>query len=170
MKTLGQSLTFLGIIIILLYIIIGSFQSTKYHSQFQSYYTLSKNATTIEQKAEYFNEFLKEIDLYNFENEHDAIIYKSESNSFNYNHDILKEYKTKLDSLSCLNLGDFDYSTALIEINNVNINSPIHEIKGIWFKTYHPLLWNWFCTIGVLISIIILIIGIIIWSNDSYYW
>ena len=44
----------------------------------------------------------------------------------------------------------------------------LNVFKGIWWKENYILLYSWICLIQVIICCIILISGLIIWSENNY--
>lgn len=171
MRTFGIALTIISSILLILNIAFGVIGSYKYEKEISSYWELADKASTIPKKAEYIDEFVKNIELYNFKDKYNAIILTTPNNSFNLNYEALKSLQLRLHEISSMDVTSFQYQTAIQQITQQEqgeAEEMLKVFKGIWWKDHYFMLWNW---IGYLQFILVcagIIVGGFIWDNNNY--
>lgn len=164
MKKQGILLSFTGALLISAIIIcfkIGEFQYERDHL---SYWNLAEKASTIQQKAMYMDKFVASFQQKGYEGTYNAIIFKTQDNSFDKNYEALQSLKKRLDEIQKMNIASFEYQTAIQQITQQEqgeAHKLLEELSGVWWKKNYFFLWNWVCGSIVILALILIVAGLI---------
>ena len=164
MKKQGIILTIFGsllIVAIILFYNIGKFQYERDHL---SYWNLAEKSSTIQQKAMYMDKFVVSFMNKGYEGEHNAIIFKTQDNSFDKNYEALQSLKNRLDEIQKMNITSFEYQTAIQQITQQEqgeAHNMLDELSGVWWKKNYFFIWDWICGSIVISALILIIVGLI---------
>lgn len=168
-----------GIILFVISIILAAIMIGKgilgwyeYNKTYKSYWNLAVKASTIPQKAIYVDKFVDALENSGMNGDHDAVFLKTPDNSFDKNLETLKTLQIRLQEIQVMDPKSFEYNTAITQITaqeQGEANSMLTVFSGIWWKTNHFMLWDWVCTINVLIVIALFVLGIRYWNYGNWY-
>lgn len=171
-KVIGIVLVIITSIILLIEIGVAIFAKIQLNREVVSYWNLSDKSSSIVKKTEYLDKFVLALEKQNFEGQYDAInAFKTPDNSFDDNFAALKSLQTRMHDIQKMDVTSFEYQTAMQQITGQEqgeADAMISIFKGLWWKNNHYLLWNAPGVIQIVFVIIILIVGIVLWSNNSY--
>jgi hypothetical protein len=162
MKKQGIFLVIIGalsIIAIILTYNIGKFQYERDHL---SFWNLAEKASTIQQKAMYMDKFVASFQNKGFEGEYNAIIFKTQDNSFDKNYEALQSLKKRLDEIQKMNIASFEYQTAIQQITQQEqgeAHNLLDELSGVWWKRNYIFNWEWICAAIVITSLLFITAG-----------
>lgn len=149
----------------------GIVSDYKYEKDYASYWNLADKASTISKKAEGIDKFVTALENSNLKGKYNAIYLTTPDNSFDKNFEAIKSLQLRLHEIEKMDITSFQYQTAIQQITQQEqgeAKEMLSVFRGIWGKDNYPLIWNWIGTIQILLFIILLFIGIFIWSNDYY--
>jgi hypothetical protein len=168
-KQIGILLVLISIFFIGVDIYKGAIGSYRYNKEYECYWNLADKASTISKKAEGIDKFVSALENSGFQGKYNAIFLQTPDNSFDYNFEALKSLQLRMHEIEKMDVTSFQYQTAIQQITEQEqgqAREMLSEFKGIWWKEYHPLLWNWICFIQVVLLLGLLITGEIIWINS----
>lgn len=162
MKKQGLFLVILGALTIITIITTYNIGRYQYERDHLSFWNLAEKASTIQQKAMYMDKFVASFQGKGFEGEHNAIIFKTQDNSFDKNYEALQSLKKRLDEIQKMNIASFEYQTAIQQITQQEqgeAHNLLDELSGVWWKRNYVFNWDWICAITVITSLIIITAG-----------
>jgi hypothetical protein len=171
MKTTGIILTITTTVLLILSIAYGIIGTYQYENRFESYWSLADKSSTITKKAEYIDKFVNVLDRGDFKGKYNAIFLTTPNNSFDQNFEALKTLQKRLHEISGMDVTSFEYQTAIQQITGQEqgeAQAMMNVFDGIWWKDAYPLLWNWIGIVQVILCLILLIVGIMLWSYDDF--
>jgi ABC-type antimicrobial peptide transport system permease subunit len=140
--------------------VISNYQYTK---RYKYAWNLADKASTIEAKSKYINEFVeglvKDKDL-RFA-EYDALILKTDDNSFQKNLEALQTLQSRLNTIKTMDEQSFAYQTAIQQITaqeQGEAQKLLSVISECYLLRNYPMVWGWFGALNV-VGIVILIVG-----------
>jgi hypothetical protein len=169
MKVLGITLVVFSIICLTLDIFIGVKANYKLEKDIMCNWELADKASTITQKSEYIDKFVKSLEDQKYQGTYNAIVFQTPNNSFDENMKALKSLQSRLHEIQEMNPSSFEYQTAIQQITQQEqgeAQEMLSELKGLWFKNNYPFLWDWICLTQVLFLSLFLIVGCIIVVED----
>lgn len=120
--------------------------SYSFSRDIESSWSLADKASTIQQKSEYMNKFVKSLENQDLEGEHDAVIFKTPDNSFDANFGAIKSLQSRLQQIQTMDVRSFEYQTAIQQITAQEQGEAGHiigVIHSIWEKVHYPIVWQW---------------------------
>lgn len=162
MRKLGTFLIFLGIGIIGLQIIAGIWANYEYKKKVESFWNLADKSSTISEKSLYIDEFVNALENENLQGTHDAIIFKNNDNSFDYNFKALKSLQSRLQEIETMDIKSFEYQTAIQQITQQEQGEAykmLCDISGAWHLKNFPIIWDWLCLVGIGFSSLSILFG-----------
>ena len=172
MKQVGIIVTFIAIVAIIASIIGGIRGTYQYEKKFNSYWSLADKASTIQKKGEYIDKFVEVLSKGGFEGKYNALVFTTPDNSFDANFEALKTLQQRLHEIEKMDITSFQYQTAISQITQQEqgeAHAMLSVFSGIWWKENHFMLWNWIAATQIVFFIVLGIVGIFIWSENSYY-
>lgn len=169
-KEIGIFLILAVFIFSVIMIIIAVKSNYEYNKDYYSYWSLADKSSTISQKSEYINQFVIALDNSNLHQCNDALIFKTNDNSFYYNFKALKSLQVRLQNISNMDENSFAYQTAIQQITaqeQGQAGEMLSIFSGCWYLVHYPLLWNY---VGIIIWLLLLSLfilgGYLIVSDD----
>jgi hypothetical protein len=111
----------------------------------KNYWAMADRASTIKQKSEYMDKFVKAVGSMALEGYNSDLLYPTQKGDFNENFKALKSLQSRLHEISAMDESSFAYQTAMHQITEQEqgqadeMLSVIHECWGR--KNYYTL-WN----------------------------
>jgi len=170
MKTTGILITIAMSVLLILDIIFAIKCDYEFENEIGSYWSLADKASTISKKSEYIDMFVDRLEKSGLNGKYNAVMYTTPDNFFDNNLGALKTLQQRLYEIEKMDITSFEYQTAIQQITaqeQGEAQSMLAVFGGIWTKDNYFLLWNWVGGVQVGITIILLIVGIIIWINES---
>jgi hypothetical protein len=171
MKALGIIFTIVFSASLFLSTFSGIKGTYEFEKDVYSYWKLADKASTITQKAEYIDKFVVALDQLNYQGTYNAVIFPTPDNSYDKNFEALISLQTRLHEIKLMDVTSFEYQTAIQQITEQEQGGAydmLEELKGLWWKNNHILLWDWIGFVQILLSCILFLLGIIIWDGDNY--
>ena len=161
-KALGITLIIIGVLLGVGYFLGNIYAGYKYTNDYSSQWSLADKSSTIQAKADYINSFVSKIEANkNQFADHDAIILKTQDNSFENNLNALKTLRDRLKTISTMNESDFAYQTAIQQITaqeQGEAQALLAVIQGSYYLRTYPVYWGWIqeITLAIIFGIIAL--------------
>jgi hypothetical protein len=173
MRTFGIILIVLASFVLALDITFGVYGNYQVNRDVFSYWSLADKASTIPQKSEYIDKFVSALESKGYEGTYNAIIFTTPDNSFDRNLEALKSLQLRLHEVETMDVTSFQYQTAIQQITaqeQGEAHAMLCVFKGIWWKNNYFFLWDWICSVQVLLMVIIIITGAVVAAenNDRY--
>lgn len=172
-KKFGIFLTFFATLLLCIDIYMGVRANYHYEKQYDSYWSLAEKASTIQKKIEGIDMFVAALENSNFKGKYNAISLTTPDNSFDYNYEALKSLQKRLHDISGMDETSFSYQTAIQQITQQEqgeASRMLSVFQGIYYKENYLLLWNWVAWVQIAGTVILLVIGIIVWISKSTDW
>lgn len=116
-----------------------------YENSYFSNWTLADKASTISQKSDYIDKFAAALDESGLHGTNDAIIWKTQDNSFDKNFQALQSLQSRLHEIKTMDESSFAYQTAIQQITaqeQGQAQDMLNVFQGCWYKVHHYWLWN----------------------------
>jgi hypothetical protein len=168
-KLIGILLIIVTVVWIAITMTYGVRSNHEYSRDYKSYWELSHMSSSIDQKSEYLDLFISNLEASGLDGKYNCLKLKTGKNSFDENLLVLKSLQTRLNQLKGMDITSFEFQTAQQIMNREfsTTNSTLKIFKGIWIKDYNILLWNWVCGIQVLLNVVLFFFGL--WMLDDSY-
>lgn len=163
----------IGLAIIIANIIVFVIGSYQYDKEIGSYWKLADKSSTVLEKAKQIDKFVGALEKVNLRGGYDAIFLKTPNNSFDSNFEALKTLQQRLHEIKYMDVSSFEYQTAMQQITAQEQGGAfdmLRVFKGIWWKEYCILLWNWIAWIQILLACSITLIGFIGYVKETDWW
>lgn len=144
-----------------------------YENDFKANWDLADKSSTIAQKSEYIDKFVEALDNSGLHGTNDALIWKTNNNSFDTNFKALKSLQSRLDEIKGMDESSLAYQTAIQQITaqeQGQADEMLSVFEGCWTKVHYYWLWNPFLVLLQIISIFLLfVLGVIelVWENED---
>lgn len=174
--TLGTKITFivLGVVLALIgaaFIVDDVHADYVYDNTIGSYWELSVKASTLEQKSTYLNSFVAALDTAHLSG-HDALVFETPDNDYDQNLIALKSLQQRMVEIKGMDVKSFEYQQAISQITAQEQGEAEHLLgifRGVWYKQYHPLVWNFYAFLTEALlpiaGIVFFLVGIL---TDTY--
>lgn len=123
----------------------------EYQREIFNNWTLADRASTISQKSEYIDKFVRALEDQNLSGINNAVFFPTPANNFDENFKALLSLRNRLDTISTMKENSFEYQTAMQQITSQEQGEAepmLDQIKCCWYKKYHYTLWNPLITIS----------------------
>jgi len=143
----------------------------EYSKEYESYWDLSVKASSLSKKIEGIDKFVGQLEKSGLQGKHNALFLETPNNSFDENFQALKSLQIRLHEIEHMNIKSFEYQTALQQITQQEQNEAdgmLHVFSGVWCKDNYFFLWDWIGITQILGFVILSIIGVTIWIEESY--
>lgn len=164
MKIIGALLIAFSILFGIGFAIAGWYAGYSYRSNIESYWILADRASTINDKIPYMDKFVDALDISGLQGSNDSLFFPTLESSFDGNMATLKSLQSRLHDLQGQDQNTMQYQTAMQQITGQEMNQAgemLGRLEGCWWKVNHPMFWNPFFCLGVILSIIgMLVVGI----------
>lgn len=130
-----------------------------------SEWALADRSSTIEAKYQHISKFVTNLEnnKSNFSS-HDALLMKTDANSFEKNLQALQTLSTRLEQIKTMDSKSFEYQTAIQQIT-AQEQGEAHElldvIKECWLLHNCVFAWGWICVLSFLTGIGLVFLGLI---------
>lgn len=168
--TLGVIMLIVSLIMIVLMIVLGIRVHYQYQREVESYWHIAEKASTIEAKSQYIDSFYVALQRADLSGMHDAIIYPTMDNSFDYNFKMLKTLEDRLQEIKGMDVTSFQYQQAISQITaqeQGEASDMIGVFNGTWVLKYHSFLWEWVAALEVIFFVVIMIVSLVIIINEE---
>lgn len=139
----------------------------EYETKISSNWSLADKASTIKQKSEYIDKFVKALEDQHLEGQHSAIIFPTPNNSFDENFKALKSLQERLEEIQVMDPKSFEYQSAIQQIT-AQEQGEAHRMLIIfydcWLKQNHIMLWSWVAGISVMLFVLVTATGLMMWA------
>lgn len=170
MRTAGVVLLILGLVLLIGSIYNGIMGHYQYERDFASYWSLAEKASTLAQKQQYIDEFVKALDNSKYKGSYNAIILKTPDNSFDRNFEALKSLQLRLHEIQKMDVTSFQYQTAIQQITaqeQGEASAMLDVFSGVWWLENHPWLWDWLLIITIITILFTIVLGGVLLLMDS---
>lgn len=142
-----------------------------YDNTIGSYWELSVKASTLEQKSTYLNSFVAALDSAHLSG-HNALIFETPDNDYDQNLIALKSLQQRMVEIKGMDVKSFEYQQAIAQITaqeQGEADRLLGVFRGVWYKQYHPLVWNFYAFLTEAMLLIVGIVFILIGAlSDAY--
>lgn len=117
----------------------------EYERSVSSYWSLSEKASTIQQKSEYLDLFIKSLKTERFA-AYDAIWLQTPDNSFEQNLKAVESLQGRMHEIIGMDPNSFQYQTAMQQITQQEMTEAVYMLntfEGTWYLEHYPLFWDW---------------------------
>jgi len=157
MKILGLVFLAVGLASLILLSVFSVRASYQYDNQIGSYWSLSQKASTLQGRAQYFNEYVSAIESANLSG-NDAIFLKTPDNSYEQNLAALKTAQQRFQDVQSIDPTSFQYSQTMQQIEGAGAQS-LDVFRDLWYLKYYPLLWSWIWTTELITAVLLIFAG-----------
>lgn len=167
-----------GILTLLFGIIIGSWAILSevnaeyvWNNTYNSYWSLSDKASTIQQKSEYMDKFVDALKSAGLAGQHDTLWYPTQDNSFDSNLEAIESLQGRLKDIQGMDPNSFQYQSAIQQITaqeQDEASGTIGVLKDCWYKQNHYLLFLGGVFYGVILGILLVITGLFVLASEAY--
>lgn len=171
MKTTGILLIVFGSIFAIGRGILRVYVNYEYANKIECNWDLADRASTLAQKAEYIDKFVKALEDCKLEGTNSALFLETPETDFNENMKALKSLQSRLIQISNMSETDFAYQTALQQITaqeQGEAHEMLHHLEDCWQRQNHPTIWNWLlAVVFFIIQALMIILGVAIFNNKD---
>lgn len=117
----------------------------QYERRVASFWNLSVKASTITAKADYLDQFVAAVDSARLSG-NNALLFPTPDNSVEQNVATLKTLQHRMAEIRGMDVQSFAYQQAISQVTaqeQDEAQAMLGVIKGAWYLTHHPLLWDW---------------------------
>lgn len=172
MKSITGAVLLVGAVFLFIWSVAASVvASNEYEREISSAWNLSEKSSTLEQKSAYLDKFVAAVEGANLSG-NDAMWLKTPDNAIDQNMVALHSLQQRMNEIKGMDVKSFEYQQAIAQITQQEqgeAGQMLRTIQGVWFLTYHPLLWDWIELVKMLVLIVLGVVGIvIIVFSDEY--
>jgi len=146
----------------------------QFERDYTNLWSLAEKSSTIPAKRDYVARFLEAIEAGNARGEfaaHNAMVLKTPDNSLRANVDALHTLATRLDEISGMDPGSFEYNTAIQQITAQEQDEAgdlMNVVWGCYVLANWPIVWKWIGGVVFVGTLVVGIGGAILWvaGND----
>lgn len=163
MKTVAVLLIVFGFIFTIGRGVMRIYVNYEYTNEVECNWDLADRASTLAQKAEYIDKFVKALEKCNLEGTNSALFLQTPETDFNENMKALKSLQNRLIEISKMDESDFAYQTALQQITEQEQGEAyamLGHLKDCWKKENYYTIWNPIIAIGfIIVQLLMIFIG-----------
>lgn len=141
----------------------GCYTDYVYERDYLCHWNLADKSSTIVAKKQHMENFYNALNKSEIFASHNALIFKTDDNSYVKNMDALKTLVNRLTEIEEMSPSSFEYNTAIQQITTQEegeADSMLSTISGCWFLENHLLFWLpiRIATIATLLMMIVIVI------------
>lgn len=163
MKKAGILLLLFGIVFSISRVVMRVSINFEYANKIGCNWDLSERASTIKQKSEYMDKFVKALEKCNLDGINDAIFYPTPESDFSENLKAVKSLQQRLLDISSMDENSLAYQTALQQIT-AQEQGEAHQMTSTlwecWEQKYYYTYWNGLVVTGfILLQFLLIVMG-----------
>jgi hypothetical protein len=162
---IGLVLILISVLIAILYIGTAVHANFEYENKISYSWNLADKASQIKQKTQYIDKFVSTLESSGLQGKYNAVWLQTPDNSFDKNLEALKSLQSRLHNIQTMDENSLAYQQAIYQITQQEQGEALkmtETFKSIWFKEYHTFLWGWVATIGILLTAVMFIVGLVL--------